>query len=250
MSLSWNCFSTDELIHFVDILVNEQVPALPRVLLGIRGRILLSYRHHLQVSYPFIADFRVASNFSSKILKPATSPPLSAVNTCRTCSGFSDSGGECVPLDYFPVSLASSSFFRFPSPPSPRFRSFTSTDWPPPPSAFQNATVEEYGEIGGTGAERVHNIKADSWGEYWGDMGFAKIVLGKNMMGIEDNVAWVTPGTYTTENVACSEDGKICGGEIQNPDLPTVRKFVSQTYVDPSVEILAAKAKSSLRVQK
>ena len=120
----------------------------------------------------------------------------------------------------------------------------------PPPSAFQNATVEEYGEIGGTGAERVHNIKADSWGEYWGDMGFAKIVLGKNMMGIEDNVAWVTPGTYTTENVACSEDGKICGGEIQNPDLPTVRKFVSQTYVDPSVEILAAKAKSSLRVQK
>lgn len=26
----------------------------------------------------------------------------SAVNTCRTCSGFSDSGGECVELDYFP----------------------------------------------------------------------------------------------------------------------------------------------------
>lgn len=26
----------------------------------------------------------------------------SAVNTCRTCSGFSDSGGDCVELDYFP----------------------------------------------------------------------------------------------------------------------------------------------------
>jgi cathepsin X len=25
-----------------------------------------------------------------------------AVNTCRTCSGFSDSGGDCVELDYFP----------------------------------------------------------------------------------------------------------------------------------------------------
>jgi cathepsin X len=38
----------------------------------------------------------------------------SAINTCRTCGGFSTDGGECVKLDYFP-----------------------------------NATVAEYGKIGG-----------------------------------------------------------------------------------------------------
>jgi len=202
---------------------------------------------------------------------PHIDTTCSAVNTCRTCSGFSDSGGECVPLGYFP-----------------------------------NATVAEYGEISGPRADRVHQIKAEihargpvaatinasplrdyaggvlddpdasthsnhiisitgfgvdketkkdywiirnSWGEYWGEMGFAKIASGVNMMGIEDNVAWATPGTFTVDNVACSEDGKICGGEVQKLDVPTVRKFVSQTYVDPSVVFLAAKAKPSLRVQ-
>ena len=44
---------------------------------------------------------------------PNVDTSCSAVNTCRTCGGFSDSGGDCVELDYFP-----------------------------------NCTVAEYGEIG------------------------------------------------------------------------------------------------------
>jgi cathepsin X len=222
---------------------------------------------------PYLA----CSSESQEGFCPQIDTTCSAVNTCRTCSGFSDSGGECVELDYFP-----------------------------------NATVAEYGEVGDgimdmfeDQATKAHKIKAEiyargpvattinanplrdyeggilddetaststnhivsitgfgkdpetgkdywiirnSWGEYWGEMGFARIAAGKNMLGIEDHVAWVTPGTFTTENVPCSEDGKECGGEIQNHDAPTVRKFVSQTYVDPSVEFLAKKeAKSSLR---
>lgn len=84
-------------------------------------------------------------------------------------------------------------------------------------------------------------------------MGFGRIAAGKNMLGIEDHVAWVTPGTFTVDNVPCSEDGKDCGGEeqIHHKGAPTMRKFVSQTYVDPSVHFLAAKEakQSSLRVK-
>ena len=75
-------------------------------------------------------------------------------------------------------------------------------------------------------------------------MGFAKIASGKNMLGIEDHVAWVTPGQFTVENVPCSEDGKICGGEEQLPkdDEPKKRsRFVGVEYLDPSFEILARK---------
>jgi len=66
---------------------------------------------------------------------------------------------------------------------------------------------------------------------YWAENGFAKIAMGKNMLGIEDGVAWATPGTFTTLNVPCSEDGQICGGEVHGKRL----MFKSQEYIDPSV---------------
>ena len=58
-------------------------------------------------------------------------------------------------------------------------------------------------------------IVRNSWGEYWGEMGFFRIELGKNLLGIEGNVAWATPGNFTT----IDEDGQ----------------WQTQTYVDPSV---------------
>jgi hypothetical protein len=68
-------------------------------------------------------------------------------------------------------------------------------------------------------------------------MGFAKVAAGKNMLGMEANVAWVTPGAYTVENVPCSEDGQICGGQAQTHG----RTFYGESYVDPSVKFIAQK---------
>jgi cathepsin X len=94
-------------------------------------------------------------------------------------------------------------------------------------------------------------IVRNSWGQYWGgeflyktityvrqivdvvnlcshvflailEMGFFRILMGKNVLGIEENVAWATPGSFTTINFPCDEDGKNCG--------PTTER-----YVDPSV---------------
>jgi hypothetical protein len=81
-------------------------------------------------------------------------------------------------------------------------------------------------------------------------MGFAKIAAGKNMLGMEDNVAWVTPSSFTIQNsLPCSEDGAECGG------IPPAERLMTYTgfdYVDPSVEFLAKKeakdAQNNLRV--
>jgi cathepsin X len=180
-----------------------------------------------------------------------------ALNTCRTCGGFSESGGSCVGLDFFP-----------------------------------NATVAEYGTISGTDdADRVKKIKMEikargpvaatiqagplrdfmggsifsddsapkfpnhivsivgwgkdvesnksfwvvrnSWGYYGGEEGFFRVEMGKNILGIEMGVAWATVGSFTTANVPCTEDGATCGGEV-NGKITTMR-FVAQEYVDPSV---------------
>ncbi len=82
--------------------------------------------------------------------------------------------------------------------------------------------------------------------EYWGEMGFARVVMGKNMLGLEDHVAWVTPGEFTVQNVPCSEDGKECGGEEQNHGKKM--RFVAQKYEDPSLKYM--EKQTNLRVTK
>ena len=65
----------------------------------------------------------------------------------------------------------------------------------------------------------------NSWGQYWGQEGFAKVITGKNMLGIEHKVAWATPGEFTVENTPCT-----MGGDCKITSTP-----VFQQYVDPSV---------------
>jgi len=34
--------------------------------------------------------------------------------------------------------------------------------------------------------------------------------MGRNLIGIENHVAWATPGRYTVSNFPCAEDGSRC----------------------------------------
>ena len=69
-------------------------------------------------------------------------------------------------------------------------------------------------------------LSMHSWGQYWGEMGYFRIKLGSNILGIEQKITWATPGSYTVKNYPCSADGKNC--------RPT-----SQFYVDPSENLEA-----------
>jgi hypothetical protein len=54
-------------------------------------------------------------------------------------------------------------------------------------------------------------------------MGFIKVEMGKNLLGIEGEVAWATPGNFTVNNFPCGEDGTGCRGNVQS-------------FIDPSTD--------------
>lgn len=87
-----------------------------------------------------------------------------------------------------------------------------------------------------------HWILRNSWGEYWGEMGFFKVLMGKNVLGIESYVVWATPGTFSVANKPCDEDGKNCSNK-------TFRKEHShrvEKYVDPSNNVAAVRRRPGL----
>lgn len=67
-------------------------------------------------------------------------------------------------------------------------------------------------------------IVRNSWGEYWGEMGYFRIALGKNLLQIEASCAWATPGSWTEHNLGCYEDGTNCvsKGEYVDPGYAAV----------------------------
>ena len=50
----------------------------------------------------------------------------------------------------------------------------------------------------------------NSWGEYWGELGYFRVVLGENQLGLETDCAWAKPGRWTEHNKPCFEDGGNC----------------------------------------
>ena len=51
-----------------------------------------------------------------------------------------------------------------------------------------------------------------------------RLELGKNLLGIEGEVAWATPGSFTVHNYPCYENGENC--------------VEHQQYVDPSDDMV------------
>lgn len=168
----------------------------------------------------------------------------SKVNTCRTCDTFAGMGGKCSEIDYFPNAtiaeygvihrdvdkIKTEIYARGPvaatvnAIPIQNYKGGIFSDESHSTQADHIVAIVGWGLDEGTGAQ--YWIVRNSWGDYWGEMGFFRIKIGKNLLGIEDNIAWATPASWTTSNFPCSEDGKNCGGGVE-------------TYVDPSFDIEA-----------
>jgi len=185
------------------------------------------------------------------------------MNTCRTCSTFSEKGGSCQALDYFPNATIAEYGEILERDNDERVKKIKmEIHARGPVAATINATPlhnflggrafddEEASRasthivsIVGWGVDdgKEHWIIRNSWGTYWGEGGFFRVATGKNILGVEAGVAWATPATWTEKNVPCTEDGQSCGGEVNAlyNDKKKIMTFEGREYVDPSVYIYA-----------
>lgn len=67
-------------------------------------------------------------------------------------------------------------------------------------------------------------IIRNSWGEFWGEMSFFRLELGKNLLGIEEEISWATIGFFTKKNEPCYENGTNCNLASMN-FIPGISKF-------------------------
>jgi cathepsin X len=185
---------------------------------------------------PYIA----CSSDSSDGFCPYADTSCTAMNTCRTC----DHSGECSAVDTFPNATISEygtySYFKdgF-SKAADKIKAEIYARGPVATGVNAEPLVEYTGgvvnntsifsmmvnhivSIVGWDTDQETGeqywIVRNSWGEYWGEMGFFRIIMGHNALGIEMEVAWATPGRFT---VPCNEDASNCQSAVEYLDPST-----------------------------
>lgn len=187
-------------------------------------------KHHSgYVPYETCMPYTACSHESKEGFCAHVDTTCNAKNTCRTCSSFEANGGFCSEINDFPkATIQEYGTYRF------NHKAVMAEVFKRGPVAaginadpivnYQGGIVKDHRlshkmvnhivSIVGWGTEKETGTKywivRNSWGQYWGEMGYFRVEMGRNVLGIESSVSWATPGTFAVKNKACSEDGNNC----------------------------------------
>merc|ERR1719401_3129942 len=155
----------------------------------------------------------------------AFNPQCSYFDWSRTCSTFPESGGTCAGMAQFPNATVKAHGNIQGA--SAMMREIHSRG--PIVCGIDAIPLVNYtgGIVGGEGNQIDHAISVagwgtdpvegkywhvrNSWGEYWGELGWARVKFGA--LKIEEDCSWAVPGPFTSpENPSapCTEDGSNC----------------------------------------
>jgi len=182
------------------------------------------------ISYETANPYIACSDDSKEGFCPHANTKCNPANVARTCGSFDQEGGSCTGLSHYPnVTVAEYGsisgkdammkeiYNRGPIAcgidAGPLLNWETGIMTKKSDSTDHVISVVGWGKDGDQGYWKVRN----SWGEYWGDMGYVNVAFGA--LNIEDQCSWATVKSYTAiENdnqVHCHEGGDNCKASPQ-----------------------------------
>lgn len=201
------------------------------------------------VPYDTCQNYIACSSDSDEGFCPFVDTTCHAMNICRTCSRDENGVGQCTQITKFPNAtvaeygsyalgdldaVMAEIFARGPIQASingtaiKNYKGGIITD-----RIYENIGHNHGVSIVGWGVDeftgKKHWIVRNSWGEFWGELGMFRVEVGRNLLGIENHLAWATPGMYTTTNFPCDEEGTEC------------RISQAEKYLDPSHDPVSIK---------
>eukprot|EP00670_Eutreptiella_braarudii_P005367 CAMPEP_0174288410 /NCGR_PEP_ID=MMETSP0809-20121228/20443_1 /TAXON_ID=73025 ORGANISM="Eutreptiella gymnastica-like, Strain CCMP1594" /NCGR_SAMPLE_ID=MMETSP0809 /ASSEMBLY_ACC=CAM_ASM_000658 /LENGTH=304 /DNA_ID=CAMNT_0015385559 /DNA_START=14 /DNA_END=925 /DNA_ORIENTATION=+ len=137
----------------------------------------------------------------------------SPINTCKTCSTFKDNGGVCNAIEIFPNAtvkefgrvhgakhMKAEIFHRGPIACGINANKILDYKGGLVDVPDAGREIDHIVSVTGWGydadAGKQYWIVRNSWGEYWGEMGYIRVVMGDNQLGLEADCAWAVPGSW------------------------------------------------------
>ena len=67
-----------------------------------------------------------------------------------------------------------------------------------------------------------------------GELGYFRVVMGENQLGIEQQCSWATPKSFTEINYGCYEDGSNCVAhrEVEDPFMKIIDWYAPKAIHD------------------
>lgn len=191
------------------------------------------------VPYDTCLSYEACSQESKEGICAHGNYECSALNTCRTCGTFEALGGFCSEIDIFPnatveewadievvpeeeetethntaINLKKEIFARGPVPCGVNANEIVNYKGGIIDMPDKSTLIDHIIAIVGWGydeeTETEYWIVRNSWGQYWGEMGYFRIKMYHNILGIENNCVWAVPGHFSEINFPCYEDGTNC----------------------------------------
>jgi len=174
------------------------------------------------ISYETSNPYMACSSESQEGLCPGGKWECTAENIARTCSTFPPQG-KCLGINKYPNvtiseygsisgadAMQKEIFARGPI--SCGIDAGPILDYQGGIASEPGQGVDHVISVVGWGLDPISNsnywIVRNSWGEYWGEMGYVRVKFGALM--VEEQCSWAAVQTYTENNYPCYEGGENC----------------------------------------